>query len=177
MQQKLVVSNGLRFREDMKYGEDTLFVFETCLRIKDTWVRLEKPIYLYRQVSTSAVHDMSLTACERRYHDRVTQIRTIKSYFDTEYLADPQLCQAIKQYTYKLCYMMLHECTHTSYSPDEIIQKLKSNNILPLKLNLAFIPEQNTLKEKILVLRNCIIFRFIPLYRIFIKLMRNKHGR
>lgn len=72
---------------------------------------------------------------------------------------------------------MLHECTHTSYSPDEIIQKLKSNNILPLKLNLAFIPEQNTLKEKILVLRNCIIFRFIPLYRIFIKLMRNKHGR
>lgn len=49
----------VRFNERMKYGEDTLYVYEASLRLRSSeQLRVKEPIYWYRQNPDSAMHNV-----------------------------------------------------------------------------------------------------------------------
>ncbi len=169
---ELVMNHAIRFRQDMKYGEDTLFIFEICMHLTTRWVMTPCQVYCYRQVSTSATHTQTQESIDQRYQDRLRSIEVISAYQKKIYPNNHPLVQ----YAYVVKYKALHYFPLTSVAYAQGIEELKAVGVLPLKINWRYVTEQKTVKEKLGVLRNAVMFRFIPLYKAFYNRQRKRQG-
>lgn len=168
----LIINHAIRFHQDIKYGEDTLFVFEVCMHLTTKWVMTPCQLYCYRQVSTSATHTQTQASIDQRFFDRLRSIEVISAYLKEIHTSK----HPMHRYAYRVKYIALHYFPLTSVAYAQGIEELKAVGVLPLKINWRYVFEQKTVKEKLGVLRNAVMFRIIPLYKAFYNRQRKRQG-
>lgn len=83
----IIEVNKITFDSDMKYGEDTLFVYKYSLFINDNEILIsESPIYYYRQRRGSAMNSSNMT--EKHMKDMLTWAKKYKKILNTVPLSD-----------------------------------------------------------------------------------------
>ncbi len=90
---QFLVTNKLKFNEDMIAQEDTLFYYEFLLKTKNV-IKCEAPCYLYRQRATSVMHTRTVERAKKYYTSMLAMLKTYeqhlmkKDYTDIDILTE-----------------------------------------------------------------------------------------
>ena len=127
----VIKDNGILFREDMKYGEDTLFTYHYSNLVEND-IRLEvsNPVYGYRKNPSSAMHIQSDSAKIAHYEDMVKMALEYKELIKSAQLSDEGKKETqLRQY--QSTQAALFYAMRADKKASDTIQFLKNNGLYP----------------------------------------------
>ena len=137
--------NSLRFDASMRYAEDNLFLFEYFLKSKrKRMLLMNKPLYQYRIVNSSATHVDALV-CLKRSELFVEKILNVKTELDVLPLAE--------QYIYKDYLFCLY------FFIDEKIKEKEGETVDNLRKKIAYLRKKGCREKQFANVVSSFIYR------------------
>lgn len=173
MRKDTIDALDLHFRQDLKYGEDTLFMVQWFMKTEGNWIELDSPLYFYRQVPSSSMHTLSEQALNKRHHDYIVFWNLTKAHL----FSNDEKARCVESAVYWTRFALLGVLPQTGRDFKKEIVYLREIEIFPAKIYWKRVRSAQTYKEKIVVFIKSVIFHFVPLYRIYYHISQKKHAR
>lgn len=87
-QKKILLDKNIRFNEQMKYGEDTLFSYYFYLASSRKHAKINEAIYFYRDNPHSVMHKKDLKSKNRHCLDLIEMSRIYKRIYESKEIID-----------------------------------------------------------------------------------------
>lgn len=159
---ELVVGNGIRFNENMSYGEDTLFV-AACQRYY--WGRnilVNEPYYCYRQRENSA---MRITKTPRKLSCQMTAIEAYQDIYKGLQEDATAPAELKKLFNIRVDACVVNILFYGLFTGDYLVDDLKARNLYPYRVQWGLIRGGKSFQG--LVLKGVkILFAFEWIYKL-----------
>lgn len=171
----IITENNLRFNSQMKYGEDTLFMYYVFLYSPYTcWASIKEPIYNYRTNPQSAMHQTDMQSYSRHTKDLILMGHIYKN----EYASNTGLDSFKLDNTYKRQHLAIMGALtifpKSSLDYTKTMQGLKDAGLYPFPFLMWHIKNTPGLKLKIVEFIK-LFFKFEILYKIYYAFVRKNY--
>ena len=168
------MDNCIVFNESLKYGEDTLFVYEYSIQIaKDPKILeiIQGSPYYYRQRATSAMKTKKNSAKKLYVSSMITLSEIYKSYLNDDKLSDEIKKDTQSRVGMAVAGAMFATAMDKTMDKDEFLNTLKEKGLYPYK-PLYFTLKWNTGFKHMVIEYMKFLFPFEWYYRLFCKLIK-----
>ncbi len=168
----IIKENNIKFRTDMKYGEDILFAYYFFLHSSGVcWIQFNDCFYFYRDRENSAMNTRTTEVYTRRTHDLLFMSKIYKDAYDNKITEIPELLENTKRRQYQALIGALTIFPRSSYNFKKTIKALRKEGLYPFPWIWWHAKTKRTRKEKII--EGCkLFFKFEPVYRLYYLIMK-----
>lgn len=164
---QIIKENNIKFRTDMKYGEDILFSYYTFINSKGLrYIQFNNCFYYYRDRESSAMNTRTPEIYTRRTHDLLLMSKIYKDAFDNKITDNPNLLENTKRRQYQALLGALTILPRSTLDFNKTIKALKEEGLYPFPWIWWHARSKQTKKEK-LIEGLKIFFKFKPIFRIY----------
>lgn len=169
---QIIKENNIRFRTDMKYGEDILFAYYTFLHSQGVcWAQIDDCLYYYRDRENSAMNTRTTEIYTQRTHDLLLMSKIYKDAYDNRITEIPELLENTKKRQYQALIGALTLLPRTSYNIKNTIKALRAEGLYPFPWVFWHIKNKPTKKDTIIEAFK-LLFKFEPLLRLYCFIMK-----
>jgi len=145
----IIINNHIKFNEEMKYAEDTLFSYYFYMASERKHAIIDEVLYFYRDNPSSVMHAKNLDALNRHCLDLIKLGRIYKSICELDEIQDERKKAETARRQSEAIQEALWMLPQTSFEFNDIINDLKKEKLYPYKRTSWKIKEANGIKEKI----------------------------
>lgn len=170
----IIKTNSIKFNSELKYGEDILFQYYVYV-YSNSFVKINKPIYLYRMNSMSATHNMDVQKRTKRIQDYLIEAKIYKELSQDE-LCDHEKRTVLKRMYQETVFGCLVSLHLTSIDFEETLKYLKGNKLYPIQMLWWRIKHINGFKQKI---KTFLLFflKFELIFKCYYRLRKRQQRR
>ena len=147
----LIQAHGIRFKNGLHYGEDTLFQYHVYMyRMgKLPSITVKNDLYYYRQQGDSAMHHRSAGAYDKHVQDLITLARIYKKDYDDKIVDDEKKLGEVKLRQYMAIEGALTILPKSQYACKTFINSLKEEGLYPYPVMLWKVKKAKGFKQKL----------------------------
>ena len=171
---ELVCENHILFDYGMKYCEDVTFYMQAVVSLSKDFVVFPKNIYYYRQVATSAIHKVDPASLAKKAEDFLYKIHVFNKL---KKQATDSVQKFLTQHNLETARILLALLPQTQLSISPILSQLKKEGVFPLPIDWNRIRSQKSMRSKIILLRNSMMFKSKLLYLSYLCWKRSRTSK
>ena len=171
---ELIFENHIRFEQEMKYCEDVTFYMQAVISLSKEFVVFPKNIYYYRQVATSAIHKIDPVSLAKKVEDFLNKIHVFNELKEQ---ATDSVQKFLIQHNLETARILLALLPKTQLSISPILSQLKKEGVFPLPIDWNRIRSQKSMRSKIILLRNSMMFKSKLLYLSYLCWKRSRTSK
>ena len=171
----IIKENNIRFHENMKYGEDTLFQHYVYIfrKAETPTLYISTPLYFYRQRQGSSLNSKTKKDHTKHTLDYIEMATVYKKELDEKIVLDPIILKEIKQSWSLAVEGALTFLPNSNLPYKETIKDLKEKGLYPYPSTKWKMKEEKGIKRKLQRLVK-VSFRNKFMYGIFYMLTKDR---
>jgi len=168
----IIKDNNLKFEEQMKFGEDTIFAYMIYTNMSGTgWVDLQECFYYYRTRNTSAVNTKTKERYTQQTKDLFRMAYIYKEILKNHTFSDADIVKNTQCRQHLATIGALTIFPKSSLNYKETMKRIKEEKIYPFSFTVWNIKTARTFKAKVIEFVK-LFFKFRPFYRAYYLLMK-----
>ncbi len=171
IQKELILDHGIKFREDMKYCEDTLFMCQVYLYLTKAVPYFKVPIYYYRDSIGAVTSKDDFTSRDQKVTDFMKVIEFYRGCMHCVEANQSKLALLLQREEDSR-YVLLGMLPGSTLSRSRIHEAINKYDLIPIRFKYSLPLKVTSAKEWI---KNKMLFKSKPLFDVYIIVFRWMH--
>lgn len=168
----IIKDNNIRFDEQMKFGEDTLFTYMIYANMpSDCWIALRESLYYYRTRKNSAVNTKTKERYTQQTKDLFRMAYTYKEILKNNSLTDGRIIENTKKRQQLATIGALTILPKSTLDYKETMRCIKEEKLYPFSFSFWNVRLAKPFKAKVMETIK-LLFIFRPFYKVYYLLMK-----